>query len=679
MSFLNAILLLGGLAFVVPLIIHLLNRSKFQTVEWGAMHLLDNIELQNSKRIQWQAILLLLLRCAAPIVLALCMARPLWNMWSGGRVGDAATTILMVDDSYSMQADSGVVGTEGDGAKVTLFSQATAAAQAIATGVGRKSAKAVVTLSDTPQNLTEGTSYDSKPVFRQLDRMEASHGRVSPIEALQVAIDALNKSPEPYRQIALWSDFQRHDWEAIPQESLTTIREELKRMPVPGQLHLFPVKSASGNNLYVTIDSNVSELTLVGEPIEIRATINNNGDTAAGDVNVRLLLDEQEISAKKMEVASKGQVQVSFVVTVEQPGTHYAKLVINDTGTIHADDEDQLRIDALKPLNVLLVEDDTNRPLLESETGFLQLALQSTFREDGKSVGLSLDRQATSRLTVAMLEKCDVIVLANVARLKDELIKPIGERVENGASLWVFAGDRVDRDWYEQKLGATAEKRLLGYRYGEIKQAATTATVNATGDGNAANSAIPTTPRIAAGPYHDAALSLFNNPQQGRLDQIAVKSWMTLERPNDAKDGSDGESLLLKLNNDAPLLVRRTVGKGSVFQWSTRANDTWSEIPTRPAYVPLVQRLLLFTHGSFEPHRTGELRIESKNDPLTGEELQRLAESLGGVVHDSTNSFLQRDSDQRYGREIWRWILVALLVVLFGELFVEKRITRGGT
>jgi hypothetical protein len=678
MSFLNAILLLGGLAFVVPLIIHLLNRSKFQTVEWGAMHLLDNIELQNSKRIQWQAILLLLLRCAAPIVLALCMARPLWNMWSGGRVGDAATTILMVDDSYSMQADSGVVGTEGDDAKATLFSQATAAAQAIATGVGGKSAKAVVTLSDTPQNLTEGTSYDSKPVFRQLDRMEASHGPVSPIEALQVAIDTLNKSPEPYRQIALWSDFQRHDWDAIPEESLKTIRDELKRMPVPGQLHLFPVKSASGNNLYVTIDSNVSELTLVGEPIEIRATINNIGETAAGDVNVRLLLDDKEISAKKMEVASKGQVQVSFVVAVEQPGTHYAKLVINDTGTIHADDEDQLRIDALKPLNVLLVEDDTNRPLLESETGFLQLALQSTFREDGKSVGLALDRQATSRLTVAMLEKCDVIVLANVARIKDELIKPIGERVESGASLWVFAGDRIDRDWYEQKFGASAEKCLLGYRYGEIKQAATDATTNATGDGNTANSAAPTTPRIAAGPYHDAALSLFNNPQQGRLDQIAVKSWMTLERPNDAKDGSAGESLLLKLNNDAPLLVRRTVGKGSVFQWSTRANDTWSEIPTRPAYVPLVQRLLLFTHGSFEPHRTGELRIESKNDPLTGEELQRLAESLGGVVHDSTNSFLQRDSDQRYGREIWRWILVALLVVLFGELFVEKRITRGG-
>ena len=219
----------------------------------------------------------------------------------------------------------------------------------------------------------------------------------------------------------------------------------------------------------------------------------------------------------------------------------------------------------------------------------------------------------------------------------------------------------------------------MGYRFGDIKQATTAATSNATGDGNTANSALTATPRIAAGPYHDAALSLFNNPQQGRLDQIAVKSWMALERPNDVKGESTDESLLLKLNNDAPLLVRRTVGKGFVFQWSTRANDAWSEIPTRPAYVPLVQRLLLFTHGTFEPHRTGELRIESKNDPLTGEELQRLAESLGGVVHDSTNSFLQRDSDQRYGREIWRWFLLGLLVVLFGELFIEKRITRGGT
>ena len=41
MSFLNLFLLGGMAAFSVPLVIHLLNRSRYRTVDWGAMHLLD--------------------------------------------------------------------------------------------------------------------------------------------------------------------------------------------------------------------------------------------------------------------------------------------------------------------------------------------------------------------------------------------------------------------------------------------------------------------------------------------------------------------------------------------------------------------------------------------------------------------------------------------------------------
>jgi hypothetical protein len=673
MSFLNGLLLLGGLAFVIPLIIHLLNRSKFQTVEWGAMHLLDNIELQNAKRIQWQAILLLLLRCAAPIVLALCMARPLWNMWtSGGRVGDAATTVLLVDDSYSMQA-SAMSNAQSSEKNFTNYDQMLTSARSLLDGVGGKSAKAVITLGGSPKNLTDGTSYDTKPIQRQIDQLQPASGPISPIAGLQLAIDTLNRSQEPYRQIALLSDFQRHDWEQIPEQSLVTIREELKKMKVPGQLHLFPFRSDFKENLFVAVDSLLSELTLIGEPVEIRATVTNSGEQNATQIPITLSIDDKEISAKKLDIPAKGEVQVTFVVTLDQPGTHQANMRIKDPGTMQADDADVLRIDAVQPLEVLLVEDDINKPLLESETGFLQAALQSTFRDDEKSIGLTLDRQPTARLTPAMIEKCDVVVLANIGRLNDECVAALRKRVEDGASLWVFPGDRIDKEWYRTKFGTASEKPLLTLNFDELKQ------INSTAKPEANSEPVP---RIAAGPYYDPALSLFNNPQQGRLDQVAVKGWFKLvaagEKASEKeKSVPPGESLL-KLTNNDPLLVRQQVGKGTVYQWATRANDSWSELPIRPAYVPLVQRLVLFSHGTFEPHRTTELRRESKNDPMSDDELKKLAASLGASVHDSTSSFLKQDTDQRYGREMWRWFLVGLLVVLFGELFVEKRITRGG-
>ena len=76
MTFLNAILLFGAAATLIPLIIHLLNRRRFRVVRWGAMQFLDAALQTNRRRIQWQQIALLALRMAIPIFLAVAMARP---------------------------------------------------------------------------------------------------------------------------------------------------------------------------------------------------------------------------------------------------------------------------------------------------------------------------------------------------------------------------------------------------------------------------------------------------------------------------------------------------------------------------------------------------------------------------------------------------------------------------
>ena len=60
MSFLNQILAFGAAAALIPLIIHLFNRSRFRVVEWGAMHLLESVLRKNRKQVQLEQIILLL-------------------------------------------------------------------------------------------------------------------------------------------------------------------------------------------------------------------------------------------------------------------------------------------------------------------------------------------------------------------------------------------------------------------------------------------------------------------------------------------------------------------------------------------------------------------------------------------------------------------------------------------
>ncbi len=104
MTLLNAMLALGALAFTVPLAIHLLFRSRFRTVDWGAMHLLDSVIRINRRRIQLLHLLLLLLRCLLPVLLAFCLARPVLTGFKS-LPGDAPQSlVLAIDDSRSMTA-----------------------------------------------------------------------------------------------------------------------------------------------------------------------------------------------------------------------------------------------------------------------------------------------------------------------------------------------------------------------------------------------------------------------------------------------------------------------------------------------------------------------------------------------------------------------------------------------
>ena len=102
MSFLN-IAMLGGLAAgAIPLIIHLFHKSRFKVVKWGAMHLLSAVLRTNQKRLKLEQWILLAIRCAIPLLLALMMARPMWQ-GAAWLLGERPTaTAVLLDNSYSM-------------------------------------------------------------------------------------------------------------------------------------------------------------------------------------------------------------------------------------------------------------------------------------------------------------------------------------------------------------------------------------------------------------------------------------------------------------------------------------------------------------------------------------------------------------------------------------------------
>src|SRR3954454_531650 len=99
--FLNALMLAGVAAAVLPTVIHLLSRSRYRTVDWGAMMFLDGAAPHRERPRRFTQITLLLVRTALVALLALALARPVVRGAHAGPVRGQRTVAVVLLDCYA--------------------------------------------------------------------------------------------------------------------------------------------------------------------------------------------------------------------------------------------------------------------------------------------------------------------------------------------------------------------------------------------------------------------------------------------------------------------------------------------------------------------------------------------------------------------------------------------------
>src|SRR5215475_2020930 len=102
-GFLAPLMLFGLAAVSIPPIIHLLNRQRYDVVDWGAMQFLQ-ISETTRRRLLIEEILLMLLRMGLIALLVLAMAAPFVpSAWIPGLASKPSRdVVLIIDGSYSM-------------------------------------------------------------------------------------------------------------------------------------------------------------------------------------------------------------------------------------------------------------------------------------------------------------------------------------------------------------------------------------------------------------------------------------------------------------------------------------------------------------------------------------------------------------------------------------------------
>jgi hypothetical protein len=164
-GFITAAMLIGLAGVAIPIIIHLLNRRRFQVVDWGAMQFLQ-ISETTRRRLLIEELLLLLLRMGLIAILVLGLAG-MWidfnalaqqiSSWGGPNLNPSRfkltrgnrDVVLVFDGSYSMSySEKGAVSAH-EAAKewATAFVQELDANDAVAILQAKQQ---VVPVLDTP-------------------------------------------------------------------------------------------------------------------------------------------------------------------------------------------------------------------------------------------------------------------------------------------------------------------------------------------------------------------------------------------------------------------------------------------------------------------------------------------------------------------------------------------------
>ncbi len=580
MSFLNPILL-GGLAAVsVPIIIHLLNRRKFRKVVWAAMLFLQNAIEQNQRRMRIEDMILLALRCLLLALLAIALARPALISDAASMFGQSKVTgVIILDNSRSMGMSDGVD---------TRFARAKKAAEQALDAMPGGSATAVFLASDIVNKVIPEPTFDLNLARKALREAPLTDRATDIFPALQAAHDTLKDRLAIRREIFLVTDGQAAGW-----RQLTEVQRALEGAKTEISTHVILVNEHEEKNLSVSELRLASGLTPANQPLRYEARVTNHGREEARNVRVSLNVngdppgDEFTIDSIPAG-ASKG---VTLFVKLRDQGFHSVTARINED-RLPADDQRTVAVRAIKEVRVLLVDGDPGNEPRESEVFFLQNALVPVPPAVAGDYFIKTAAITASELSQARFDDFDCVILANVPDFSNAVEAALENYLRRGGGLILFAGDRVNAGFYNDRLYQRA--RLLPATLGAMRgRADQDETYFGFQDKD----------------YEHPIVSIWNDPGSGKLSsarffkaiQLKMEPEPVTAEPSRSRAGTAGPDkaheagparIVLKYADGTPAVAERPWGLGRVVLFSSTADSGWNDLPVRPAFVPLLHRTL---------------------------------------------------------------------------------------
>ena len=533
MAFLNPIFLLGAIAAAVPVLVHLVRRTRAPRVPFPSLMFLRKIEQKTIRRRKLRNLLLLLVRCAALLLLALAFARPYFTGSTPvSASADHTSSVILVDGSYSMRY--GDVSGRARQSAHNMINDA-AADEQLAVVLFSKSYQVLMTLKS-----------DRAEANAAVNQMQPGLDSTDYLQAIQAADAILKEAGRGQHRIYLISDFQDAGWNrSAPQVKLSP---DVKLFPID-------VSDAKAANLAVSgvsADAVVYAQKYAGKVV---ARVSNFGAEDLDNAAIELKLNDLPVERRPLKLAAGETQNVEFSGFNVPEGSNRATVEINGD-SFPLDNKYFFTIRRDNQTRVLAIDTAVRG---RSESFFLEQSLAA-----GENNKHALTVKTAGSINPTELDPYRVVIVNDASGMSQGLAAGLKNFVERGGGLIIAAGKHTDAGDFNRLLGATAPAQL-----GEAVQSR----------GYALMSQVKMDHPI---------FSAF--ARSGRLTSTRVYGYHRATP-------KEGALTLAALDDGSPIVIEGSAGRGKVLLLTTTLDTAWNDLPLTPLFLPLVRQMLEYLSG----------------------------------------------------------------------------------
>jgi hypothetical protein len=621
MSFLYPFMLLGMLGLSIPVVLHLIARSKFPVRQFPSVQLLAAERRDNSfaRRLvdRWQ----LLLRLLCLLLMVLAMSRLHINLpWTSSPKNMA----IVLDASASM-SDSRVDPENGQPA--TLFDQAKRRAAGLLGRIGSTSQTALILAGGEDAKVLSDLSTGSAATLLAMEKASVTDsGGNGLIEGIARAAEMLRGRRERVSQIVVFTDLRGSAFEERDSAALRAIRNTAEAMGRRLDIVFVGMSGSQTNAGILNAEVRGGTVSEGGEA-HIITRVRNYSPTEC-KVSLRLRVNNQSVPGRKEILLPPGEdVVADLTAPVDHAFRAFAEVQMVTEDTMMFDDVFRIPINVKERQRVLIVNGSGVAPPLVAGAAALanlqkkpatgaDLAAASRRTINGADILAAVlnpagDERRTYdtgiRTKVILPEDIDrenlsynALILYDISRLSEDQIGKVQDFTANGGSLLVFVGQTVNPLDFN-KVFATGDSQkpaLTSVRIGSYAPLSPAAAIRLPR---------PADTHEVFRPFHD--------PLQGDLSGIRFSA---LRRLTDIGDPSQ---VMLSTDTGAPLLTENPYGNGRVALTTFGLELDGSDIAMSRAFPSLMFRLLDHLTGTlnkpardvFLATRAGVMDVSEKN------------------------------------------------------------------